>query len=231
MTKKSESVHTMKDFKNSFFYGSRSDLNFKFISMISDEKTEGFIQELFKTIVKSYDTRNVEDIFKYAINAQTEAYSEDVRVAYEDGPFMPVEKKADQLNIMLFTSSGHFVKTDDPKPLGVDNMTQEQAESRIMEFIKIEPELSAIPKNTHYDDLTVRHGGYDIKGAKMDPNVVFPLEIFRELEKEKVIGSFVDTAFSFVGACSQKRLEKKTGPKWVEKIKSMDVDAVFMVPV
>ena len=223
--------HTMEDFKKSFFYGSRSDLNFKFLSTVSDEKAEDFIQELFKTIVKGYDTGEFKETYECVINAQTEAYSEDVKISYDEGPFVPVQKSSDQLKIMLFTSSGHFVNTDDPKPLGVKKMTQEQAESRIMEFIKEEPQLSAIPKETHYDDLMVRHGGYDIQGAKKDPNVAFPLEIFRELEKEKRIGSLVDTAFSFVGACSQVRLLKRTGPKWVEKIKSMDVDAIFMVPV
>lgn len=231
MTKDNKSVTTMEAFKNSFFYGSRSDLNFKFLSMISEEKAGAFIQKLFKTIANSYDTGEFKDIFECVINAQAESYSEDVRISYDDGPFVPVQKNIDQLKIMLFTSSGHFVKTDDPKPLGVEKMTQEQAESRIMEFIKQEPELSAIPKETHYDDLMVRHGGYDIQGAQKDPNVAFPLEIFREFEKEKKIGCFVDTVFSFVGACSQIRLLKKTGPKWVEKIKSMDVDAVFMIPV
>lgn len=231
MNQDNKSSQTMENFKNSFFYGSRSDLNFKFLSMISDEKAGDFIQGLFKKIAVSHDTGELNALFDYVINAQKAAYSKDVKISYNDGPFSSMKKRSDQARIMLFTSSGHFVKTDDPKPLGVDNMTQEQAESRIMEFIKHEPELSAIPKETHYDDLMVRHGGYDIKGAKKDPNVAFPLEIFRELEQEKVIGSLADTAFSFVGACSQKRLLKRTGPKWVNKIKAMDVDAVFLVPV
>ena len=231
MDQDNNSSETMENFKNSFFYGSRTDLNFKFLSMISDEQAGDFIQGLFKKVAKAHDTGELNSLFDYVTNAQHNAYSQDVRVSYKEGPFTPMEKKPDQARVMLFTSSGHFVKTDDPKPLGVENMTQEQAESRIMEFIKHEPELSAIPKETLYDDLMVRHGGYDIKGAKKDPNVAFPLEIFRELEQEKTIGSLADTAFSFVGACSQKRLLKKTGPAWVDRIKAMDVDAVFLVPV
>jgi hypothetical protein len=231
MDQDNNSSQTMEDFRKSFFYGSRSDLNFKFLSMISDEKTGDFIQKLFQKIVEAHDTKELNTLFNYVINSQQDAYSQDVRISYNDGPFTPMKKKSDQARIMLFTSSGHFVKTDDPKPLGVDNMTQEEAESRIMEFIKQEPELSAIPKGTHYHDLMVRHGGYDIEGAKTDPNVAFPLEIFRELEIEKTIGSLADTAFSFVGACSQKRLLKKTGLKWVDQIKDMNVDAVFLVPV
>ena len=74
MTKDNKSVTTMEAFKNSFFYGSRSDLNFKFLSMISEEKAGAFIQELFKTIIKSYDTGKFKDIFECVINAQAESY-------------------------------------------------------------------------------------------------------------------------------------------------------------
>lgn len=231
MTQKNKGVLTLENFKKSFFYGTRSDMNFKFMSMISDEKAGDFIQELLKKIIETHDTGEVNTLFDYVINAQKAAYSQEVKISYQDGPFVLMEKKVENSKILLFTSSGHFMKTDDPKPFGVDNMTQEQAESRIMDFIKHEPKLSAIPKATLSDDLMVRHGGYDIQGAKKDPNTVFPLEIFREFEQEKTIGALADTAFSFVGACSQKRLLKKTGPDWVEKIKAMDVDAVFLIPV
>jgi glycine/betaine/sarcosine/D-proline reductase family selenoprotein B len=100
-----------------------------------------------------------------------------------------------------------------------------------MAFMKEAPVLSAISKTASTTDLRVRHGGYDVKGAEKDPNVAFPLDLFRELEQKGEIGSLADTAFSFVGACSQKRLLKATGPKWVEKLKTMNIDAVFFVPV
>ncbi len=100
-----------------------------------------------------------------------------------------------------------------------------------MEFIKEEPVLSAVPKNIVPEDLMVRHGGYDISGAKLDPNVVFPLDLLKKLEQKKLIGKLAEKAFSFVGACSQKRLMKKTGPKWVSQIKNMDIDAALLIPV
>ncbi len=110
-------------------------------------------------------------------------------------------------------------------------MTQQEAQKRIMEFIKEEPVLSVIPKNIAPEDLMVRHGGYDINGAKLDPNVVFPLGLLKKLEQKKQIGKLAENALSFVGACSQKRLMKKTGPKWVSHIKDMNIDAALLIPI
>ncbi len=222
---------TIGDFKKSFFYGSRSDLNFKFLSKLSDGEAGDFFQALLQNILKAYDTGDMDVLFDFVFLAQKSGYSKEVMFSYEEGPFSPMEKPVSQSNVVLLTSSGHFKKGDDPKPLGIDNMTQTEAERRIMAFLKEEPVLSAIPKDTAARDLVVRHGGYDISGAVQDPNVAFPLELLNELEQKKGIGRLVDTAFSFVGACSQKRLLKTTGPKWVEQLKNMNIDAAFLVPV
>jgi hypothetical protein len=82
------------------------------------------------------------------------------------------------------SSSGHFVEGDDPKPFGMENMSQKEAEDRIIDFLKEEPLLSEIPIQTPENKLRVRHGGYDIHGAKTDPNVNFPITRLRELEDD-----------------------------------------------
>ncbi len=229
-TEKSDQ-ETIEDFKKSFFYGSRSDLNFKFLSKLSDEEVGSFFQELLQNIAKVYNTDSLENLFNLVLRTQEASYSKETVFTYENGPFTTMAKPLSQSNILLLTSSGHFIKGDDPKPLGIDNMSQQEAEHKIMKFLKEEPILSAIPKDTPITDLMIRHGGYDISGAKKDPNVAFPLDLFRELEQKKIIGSLAETAFSFVGACSQKRLIKTTGPRWVEKLKNMNIDAAFLVPL
>jgi hypothetical protein len=224
-------LETIENFKKSFFYGSRTDLNFKFISTLSDEEAGIFFQKLLQKVSKAYDTDSSEDLFNFVFNSQKNSYSNEVKFSYDDGPFASMDKPVAESNIALLTSSGHFTKGDDPNPLGAVEMTQGEAIQRIMEFVRGEPFLSAIPKNTPAKDLMVRHGGYDISGAKIDPNVVFPLGLFKDLEQNKNIGKLAETAFSFVGACSQKRLIKKTGPKWVAQLKDMNIDAAFLVPV
>ena len=70
-------------------------------------------------------------------------------------------------------------------------MTQEAAEERISDFIKEEPQLSEIPIDTAKKNLQVRHGGYDVRGAKKDVNVNFPIDRMRELRDEGVIPKLI----------------------------------------
>jgi len=77
----------------------------------------------------------------------------------------------------------------------------------------------------------VRHGGYDVRAARTDPNIAFPVSRLRELHKEGIIGELFPTAYSFVGACSQMRLLKHTGPGWVELLQSHQIEALLLVPV
>ena len=109
-------------------------------------------------------------------------------------------------------------------------MTQEEATSRILEFLRAAPQLSVIPADTPTSRLRVRHGGYDVRGAQKDANVVFPLDRLRELQADGRIGELAENAYSFVGATAQTRLLKETGPEWVERFKQDQLDAVLLVP-
>ncbi len=120
---------------------------------------------------------------------------------------------------------------NDPEPFGEKNMTQDEAVRRVMDFLKEEPVLSSIPSGISMEKLKVRHGGYDIGGVMRDPNVSFPLERFRELVDEGIVGEMHSEAYSFVGACSQTRLLKRTGPGWVEMFREKGIDAALLVPV
>jgi hypothetical protein len=52
-----------------------------------------------------------------------------------------------------------------------------------------------------------------------------------ELEQEGLIGSVLENAYSFVGACSQKLLMKKVALRWAEMFKQLGVDGMILVPV
>jgi hypothetical protein len=133
--------------------------------------------------------------------------------------------------VALFTSSGHFVAEDDPRPFGVEDMTQQEAEDRIGDFIRAAPTLSRIPVDTFHEDLRVRHGGYDISSATADPGVTFPVTVLRELATEGVIGGLHRDAFSFPGATAQMRIIKESGPEWARMLGDEEVDLVLLVPV
>ncbi|MBI5714039.1 MAG: hypothetical protein HZC38_11555, partial [Chloroflexi bacterium] len=119
----------------------------------------------------------------------------------------------------------------DPKPFGVENLTQQEAEARINDFLKEEPQLSVIPMDTPEDKLRVRHGGYDVRGARADPNVNFPITRLKELQREWHLSQLHSLAYSFVGACAQLRLLNHTGPAWARLLKEQQIEAVLLVPV
>jgi len=222
---------SFEEFKNSFAYGSRTDLNFKFLADLSDEDGARFFQGLLWKLGDAFDDGHLDRVVEYVYEWQARAYAGEGKWAYAEGPFMPLRKPVSESKLVLVTSSGHFVEGDDPEPFGVKDMSQEEAVERILEFIRSKPRLSSIPIDTPKEKLRVRHGGYDIRGAQADPNVVFPLEILLELEKEGYIGKLVRKAYSFIGACSQKRLLKESGPQWVRLLQEQQVDATLLVPV
>ena len=222
---------TFEAFKKSFFYGSRSDMSFKFLAHLSDNQAAIFIQELLAKLGDAYDTGDAQPVYEHIRRGQVLAYAQEARAGYDTGPFTSMDKPLSRSRLMLLTSSGHFVQGDDPQPLGMANMTQAQAEEQIMCFLKESPTLSRIAADTPMDRLVVRHGGYDVRGAQRDPNVSLPLQRLLELADERVFAELADPVYSFVGACSQTRLLKNDGPGWVQRFLAQQVDAALLVPV
>jgi len=222
---------SFKEFKGSFSYGSRSDLNFKFLAGLSDEEAAKFFQDLLWKLGDSFNDGKFDRLVDHVYEWQIRAYSGEGKWVYDEGAFTPLRKPVAESRLVLLTSSGHFVEGDDPEPFGVKNMTQKEAMARIGEFVKTEPALSVISINTPREKLRVRHGGYDIRGAQADPNVAFPLERLLELNQEGIIAELAPEAYSFVGACAQTPLLKHTAPQWVKMLQQQPVDAAILVPV
>lgn len=224
---------SLEEFKNSFNYGSRSDLAFKFLKRLSSAEAADFLQELLRRLGDTLDDGAADRLIQLAYEYQVRAYTGpegEKAPAYKQAPFARLSRPLADARLGLVTSSGHFVDGDDPKPFGVESMTQEEATSRILEFLRAAPQLTPIPSGTPTSRLRVRHGGYDIRGAQKDPNVVFPLDRLRELQAAGRFGELAANSYSFVGATAQTRLLKETGPEWVERFKQDQLDAVLLVP-
>ncbi len=221
---------SFSEFKNSFSYGSRSDLSFKFFKGLSDEETTVFIQTLFTKVVDAMDSGDWQPVAEHVIAGQKASYDKPASFAYDDAPFTPLPKPLNQLKLGLLTSSGHFVDGDDPRPFGQENMTQFEAMVRISDFLREAPTLSTIPMNTAPKKLRVRHGGYDIRGSAADPNVILPLAHLQSLAAAGVIGELAENAYSFVGAAAQTPLLKKSAPQWAEMIKQRGIEAMVLLP-
>jgi D-proline reductase (dithiol) PrdB len=222
---------TFEEFKNSFSYASRSDMNFKFLKSLSEQEAGEFFQDLMWKLGDASNDGDLSPVVDHIYRWQIKAYTGKPGWEYAESPFTKLVKPLSEAKIGLLTTSGHFIEGDDPEPFGVENMDQETAQARISDFLKSEPVLSSIPVDIPRDKLRVRHGGYDIRAAQEDFNSVLPLDRLAELAQEGVIGGLIENAYSFVGACSQKILVKNFAPSWVDMLKAQGVDGMILVPV
>lgn len=232
-------TETIEELRHSFQYGSRSNLDIKFVDKLTDAEFGDFLSELFLAVGDAVDHGDPTAIVEAAYKWQVTAYggggngqmSKEYRYKYDDVPWAPMTKPLSESRVALLTSSGHFVDGHDPKPFGVENMSQQEAEDRMADFLKEPPTLTTIPSSTELSNLRVRHGGYPTRAAKADPQVVLPLRIMESLQADGVIGEFFKNAYSFVGAAAQGRLKKTIGPEWGEMLRDEQVDAVLLVPI
>jgi len=222
-------------FRESFAYGERNDLNFKFMKSMTDAEAASFLQKLLHQLGDTYDTGDAMPLIETAYRTQVDSYSPAPDVppsmfTYADGPLAPVQTSLRNARVGLLTASGHFVSGDDPNPFGEIAMTQERAIERSDHFLSSTPLLSEIPVTTPATELRVRHAGYDIRSSLKDPNVTFPIDRMKEARDNGTIGGLASTFFSFPGITVQGRL-RNVLPQWVERIHEEDVDVMLLVPV
>lgn len=232
-----DKVETISELRNSFSYGSRSNLNFKFVRDLSDSEFGDMVEELFDAVAHGGDAGDISGVADVAFRWQQKAYKNhlgdpsDFRYAYDDVPFTTMVKPLSEARIILLTSSGHFVDGDDPEPFGVKDMSQAEAEARIKESVKEPPTLSRIPIDTPSDQIRVRHGGYPVQAAIADNQVVLPLEHLRAMVADGLIGELVEDAYSFVGAAPQGLMRGKVGEGWAQMARDLHADAALLVPI
>ena len=222
---------TFIEYKNSFSYGSRTDLSFKFLAQLSEEEGAIFFQQLIEKLGDTFDDGDVNRLIEHVVEGQIKAYDGKPTFVYDDGPFASLKKPISEMRFGLLTSTGHFVAGEDPEPFGVKDMSQTEATERIQDFLKAAPELSEIPLDIEDEQLMVRHGGYDIRGVIADRNVALPIDHMRNLEAENIIGTAVSPAYSFVGAAAQRRLLKESIPGWIEEFQKQQIEGAILVPV
>lgn len=231
MSSESMAKETFEDFRKSFFYGSRSDMTFKFLDHLTDREAAEFLAAYLTATTKAIDSGELGGLKQLLVQGQSAAHAHPTNFIYDDGPFSAFKKDIRDAKFSLLASSGHFPEKEDPQPFGENNFSQKDAEQRVMDFLKEEPVLSEISFYQKREQLQVRHGGYDTAATKEDPNITFPYQRLLELQLQGIIGTITENAYSFVGACSQKKLIKNTLPSWVKMMQNQEVDGVLLVPV
>lgn len=231
---KDGATESFEEFKDSFAYGSRNDLSFKFLKGLSSEEAGEFFRRLLEEVGELFDGASTDRLIDLVYEWQVRAYQPEATAqrtyVYEDHPFTPLAKPLRETTVGLVTSSGHFVSGDDPSGLDQDDMTQDWAIARISEFLRAAPILSEIPRDLPADEIRVRHPGYDIRSVSRDLDVALPRAPLVAAEHAGLIGRLAPTLFSFVGACSQGRLNNELDD-WVQRWENGGIEALFLVPV
>jgi len=72
------------------------------------------------------------------------------------------------------------------------------------------------------------HGGYDRVWANKDPDVVLPVDVMRQLEKEGVFGKLYDYVYTTTGTGTSVANAERFGKEIGEELKKAGVDAVIL---
>lgn len=91
-----------------------------------------------------------------------------------------------------------------------------------------------IPGDVAVEELLIAHRSkaFDHSGIELDRNLGFPLDRFRELQAEGVIGELNHRHLSFMGSITAPgRLLRQTAPEAAEQLIPDRVDVAFLAPV
>jgi len=91
----------------------------------------------------------------------------------------------------------------------------------------------AISGDEDAGNLVMSHSSanFDRSGFQEDVNLVFPIDRFKELVANKVIGSLASIHYSFMGAGLLPEVYEKTVRSLAGMLKRDKIDAVFLTPV
>lgn len=138
---------------------------------------------------------------------------------YDTTPHTPLQQPLARCRVALVTTAGLYTASQEP----FDD-----------HFKGGDYSYREIPKAADVQALTIAHRStaYDQTGSFADPNLVFPLDRFRELEQMGQIGQLNERHFSFMGSqTAPGRLIKNTAPEVAQLLKSDAVDVTFLTPV
>jgi D-proline reductase (dithiol) PrdB len=89
-----------------------------------------------------------------------------------------------------------------------------------------------IPRDVPTAELRATHFAYDLRDARRDINVVFPIDPLRALVADGVIGGLAPEAFTFMGGIySSRRVREELAPALRDRMVAQGVDVVLLVPV
>ena len=133
-------------------------------------------------------------------------------------PFAPFDKPLSAAKGALLTTGG--IHLPDQPPFDMQNPDGDAT-------------FRAIPGDIDTSQLVITHKYYDHTDADADPNVIFPLDQFRDLVDLGVVGSMGPRHFGFMGHIDGRHIATligRTARQVVEKLRQDKVDVVLLTP-
>src|ERR1051325_7971114 len=130
-------------------------------------------------------------------------------------PFTPFERELAKSTIAIVSAGGVHLKDQEPF-----NITDELGDLTYRE----------IPPDVDVKDLMVTHHHYDHRDADEDINVVFPIEVLRDLQRTGFIGGMAKKHIGYMGYTMQlKAMYEGTAREIANEIdKGSRADAVVL---
>ena len=165
----------------------------------------------------AYDRWVEESLPDYQAGKMEEIVKKYPFIVPDDIPWTPYKGEPSAQTFALVTTGGLYIKESQPP---YDTVS-----------IHGDTSFRELPKTVRQKDLGIAHPHYDHRLAEQDINIIFPLQRFIELEKEKIIGRLAETNYSFGYVNDAVTLVKKTVPDLISRIKAQAIDVLFLVPV
>jgi D-proline reductase (dithiol) PrdB len=130
-------------------------------------------------------------------------------------PFTPFDRNLDKATIAIVTAGGVHLKDQEPF-----NISDELGDLTYRE----------IPPDVDSSRLMVTHHHYDHTDADLDINVVFPIDVLRDLMEEGFIGGVAKKHVGYMGYTMQlKAMYEGTAPEIANEIdRGSRADAVVL---
>lgn len=112
---------------------------------------------------------------------------------FDETPWATLKKPLNESKFTFITTAGVHLKKDHPF-----NMSDKDGDAtyRIFAF------------DTDPSDLMITHDYYNHSDADRDINVVLPLDALKDCLNQKIMGSFSDSVYSFMGHIEGKNIKK-----------------------
>jgi D-proline reductase (dithiol) PrdB len=129
-------------------------------------------------------------------------------------PFQPLKKPLSQSRVGVVASGGIY------------------SEGQVAFHFKDDLSFRIIDTTAPVEKLRATHFAYDLRDARRDINVVFPVDTLNELAKHNRIGELAHNAYTFMGGIySARKVRDTLAPAIADRLVRDEVDVVLLIPV